>query len=179
MAIFSVLDLNKGSYQVDLGDASRYLTSLVVPNGHFQFRELQLGLSTTTKVFIRLISKCFGDLPYVHIYLDDILVATTNEEQHALVIRLIIERAIRYIITINPQKSQLCGRKVHFLGGYISMYQITTDLRPTGYSSRANLINECIKCYSTNTQLVSQFHTSLSSIDCSTHCDISQETYLD
>ena len=38
-------------------------------------------------------SKCFGDLSDVHIYLDDILVATSNEEQHALVIRLIVERA--------------------------------------------------------------------------------------
>ena len=29
---------------------------------HFQFRRLPLGLSTTTKIFTRLPSKCFGDL---------------------------------------------------------------------------------------------------------------------
>ena len=73
-------------------------------------------------------SKCFGDLPDVHIYLDDILVATCNEEQHALVIRLIVERAIEYNITLNPEKSQLCERRVHFLGIYISMNQIAADL---------------------------------------------------
>ena len=60
-------------------------------------------------------SKYFGDLPDVHIYLDDILVATSNEEKHALVIRLIVERAIEHNITLNPEKSQLCERKVHFL----------------------------------------------------------------
>ena len=70
----------------------------------------------------------FEDLPDVHIYLDDILVAPTNEEQHALVIRLIVERAIRYNITLNPEKSQFCERKVHFLGRYISINQITADL---------------------------------------------------
>ena len=90
---------------------SRPLTSFVVPQGHYQFKRLHLGLSTATKIFSRLMSKFFGGIEDVFIYLDDILIASRSNEEHSKTVETVLLRALDAKITLNLDKSQLASQK--------------------------------------------------------------------
>ena len=103
--LFSVLDLKKGYYQIPLLETARPLTSFVIPQGQYQFKRLPLGLATATKIFSRLMLKHFGDIHDVHIYLDDIIIASRSLEDHVETLELVFQRARFANLTLNLDKS--------------------------------------------------------------------------
>jgi len=83
--VFSRLDLVKGYFQVPVDKASRAKTAVVTPFGTFQFNFMPFGLKNAGATFQRLMDSIFGDLDFVFVYLDDILISSENEEDHSRV----------------------------------------------------------------------------------------------
>ena len=48
----------------------------------------------------------FGDLDFVFIYLDDILISAENEEEHSRHLRKVFKRLSKAGLAINPAKSE-------------------------------------------------------------------------
>ena len=60
----------------------------------------------------------FRDLPFVYIYLDDILVASNSPDEHRKHLRQLFERLVDYGLVVNPKKcvlgkSRLSATTVH------------------------------------------------------------------
>ena len=62
--------------------ASRAKTAVVTPFGTFQFNFMPFGLKNAGSTFQRLMDQIFGDLDFVFVYLDDILISSGTEEEH-------------------------------------------------------------------------------------------------
>ena len=57
-------------------------TAIVTPFGLFEFLSMPFGLKNAAQTFQRLMYRIFKGLPYVFIYLDDILVASRGRGLH-------------------------------------------------------------------------------------------------
>ena len=69
--VFSKLDLVKGYHQVPMNSED-----IVTPFGLFEFLSMPFGLKNAAQTFQRLMDRIFKGLPFVLIYLDDVLVAS-------------------------------------------------------------------------------------------------------
>ena len=79
---FSTLDLQSAFHHIPLEESSREKTTLATPFGNFQYNYLPFGLRNASAAFMRFITSILGDLDYVFIFLDDILVASKTKEEH-------------------------------------------------------------------------------------------------
>ena len=63
----------------------------------------------------------FRDLPFVYVYLDDILVASSSDEEHCTHLRRLLQRLAEYGLVVNPQKCTLGQASLDLLG-YLVTY---------------------------------------------------------
>ena len=85
--VFSKIDLRKGYHQVPVEEGDIPKTAVITPFGLFEFLRMPFGLRNAGQTFQRLMDELMGDLPYMFIYLDDVLVASLNHQEHNLHLR--------------------------------------------------------------------------------------------
>ena len=78
----STFDANMGYYARLLAKQSRAYTALCLSFGKYQYKRLPMGISTTPDEYQTCMEKIFGDLPFVVVYLDDLLVYSNTESEH-------------------------------------------------------------------------------------------------
>ena len=72
----SSLDMSMGYYSTVLEKSSSKCTAFVVPWGKYRYLRLPMGISTAPDEFQARMQALLGDLPFVRVYLDDVLVLT-------------------------------------------------------------------------------------------------------
>ena len=82
--VFTKIDLVKGYYQVPMAPEDIPKTCVVTPFGAFEWLFMPFGLRNAGNTFQRMMDRLGIDLPFVFIYLDDILVASPDFETHLL-----------------------------------------------------------------------------------------------
>ena len=88
--VFSSLDLQSGYHQIRIAEEDRHKTAFITHKGLFEFKVMPFGLCNAPAAFQRQMNKLFAHLPFVVVYLDDILVFSQNEEEHAAHLRIVL-----------------------------------------------------------------------------------------
>jgi transposase InsO family protein len=118
--IFSKLDLQKGYFQVPVAAADVAKTAVITPFGLFEFLRMPFGLKNAGMTFQRLMDRVLFDIPYVFVYLDDMLVASRSAEEHRRHLREVLRRLQANGLVINASKCVWAQPSVEFLGHNIS-----------------------------------------------------------
>ena len=130
-AIFSVIDLNWGFWNVSLAEESKGYTGFAVPGrGVFTWNVMPFGLKVSPTIFQRAIEMCLREIldeGNVVVYIDDIIIHTADVETHLQLLERVLAALDAGGFFINFEKMKLLQDKVLFLGHIISENRLEPD----------------------------------------------------
>jgi hypothetical protein len=117
--VFSKLDLGKGYLQVPVAAGDIANTSIITPFGLFEFTRMPFGLHNAGMTFQRLMDSISGGLPFAFVYLDDILVASSNEATHKQHMEAVFT-VLQQNGNVNLDQCLFACKSIDFLGHHLS-----------------------------------------------------------
>jgi hypothetical protein len=127
--IFSTLDLRSGYWQLLVDEEDREKTAFICHVGLFEYRRLPFGLCNAPSVFQRTMDKVLSGLigKTCLVYLDDIVIFSKNETEHAEHLQEVLDRLQAAGLTLKASKCSFGLTSVNLLGYQISKDGITMD----------------------------------------------------
>lgn len=125
--VFSKVDMVKGYFQIPVEEADIPKTAIITPIGLFEFTRMTFGLCNAAQTFQRFMNEVLRGLEFCYVYIDDVLIASKDLEEHKIHLRKLFERLRDFGLTINVSKCEFGKSKLSFLG-----YLVTSEgLLPT------------------------------------------------
>ena len=113
----TALDLSMGYYHFRLDDKLCDMSTFMLPFGLFKYRRLPMGLSVSPDIFQERMAKLFADVPYIKVYLDNLLIFSNGTyEDHLAKVKLALDRLKSKNLAVNALKSFWAVEEVDYLG---------------------------------------------------------------
>ena len=124
---FSSLDLQSGYHQIRIAEKDVAKTAFRTHKGLYEFLVLPFGLTNAPAAFQREMKAIFDHLPYVLVYLDDILVYSNSLEEHKAHLKEVLQLLKDKKLYAKLKKCEFFEEKAKFLGHIIGPEEIQTD----------------------------------------------------
>ena len=82
-------------------------TAVITPFGLHKWSKMPIGLLNAGCIFHRVINEVLRDLPFMYVYIDDILVSSWTIEEHEDHLREVFTRLCANNVTVNMEKCML------------------------------------------------------------------------
>lgn len=127
--VFSTIDLTASYWQIPINPKHQKYVGFIYEGETYVFIRLPFGLKTSMASLIRFLNYIFGQeyKDFLHVYVDDIYVFSSNIDSHLDHLRKIFEKFRKEGITLKLRKCQFLKTSVIFLGHVISREGITLD----------------------------------------------------
>ncbi|GFW56380.1 hypothetical protein TNCV_2088891 [Trichonephila clavipes] len=116
---------------IPIAEEDKEKTAITTPFGLYEFNTMSFGLRNAPSTFQRFITEVLYGLDFVFPYLDDVLVASSTEEEHSEHLKMVFERFQQYGLRINVSRSVMVADQVEYLG-----FLITAEFSRPRKSSR-------------------------------------------
>ena len=114
--VFTIVDMDKGYWQVVLHPESRKLTCMAFDIGRYQFKRLPMGSKVASDIFQRMLDSVYIGLPGVTGIADDMVIFLRNEDEHDRNLILFLETTRKNGRVLNKRKLQFKKEEVSFFG---------------------------------------------------------------
>jgi hypothetical protein len=116
------MDLRDGYYNLRISEEDIHKTAFKTRYGLFEFTVLPFGLSNAPASFSALINRVLGDLFDINVisYMDDIVIYSSNEEEHREHLKEIFKRLQEHQLFAKLSKCDFFQEEVTFCGHLIS-----------------------------------------------------------
>ena len=106
-----------------------HLTAVNTPWGLYEWLVMPMGIKNAPAIHQRRVTAALREHigKICHVYLDDIVIWSSNLEEHARNVRTILEALEKAKLYCNPSKTKLFCTEIHFLGHRISTRGIEPD----------------------------------------------------
>ena len=129
--VFTIVDMDKGYWQVVLHPESRKYTCMAFDIGRYQFKRLPMGSKVASDIFQRMLDSVYIDLPGVTGIADDMVIFGRNEEEHDRNLILFLETTRKNGLVLNKRKLQFKKEEVSFFGHRWNSTGISPDPKKT------------------------------------------------
>lgn len=131
--VFSKLDMRQGYHQLLLDPESKKIATFSTPSGNMRPKRLIFGAKASQDLFDEVIYRIFVDIPKCLNQWDDILLGGRNMKEHNKTLEAVLQRAVDFGVTFNPDKCQYGVEEIEFYG-----HKFTKDgLKPDPEKIRA------------------------------------------
>ena len=130
---FTKMDLKAGFHQIPMSDDSIQYTAFRVGVpldgcSHFEWTVMPMGLSTAPASFQRWMEDALQGLESTTlVYLDDVLVFSSEEKQHRSDVRQVVQRFKERKMRVKLEKSEFAKQEIQFLGHVVSDGKLKVD----------------------------------------------------
>ncbi|KAD2393596.1 hypothetical protein E3N88_40573 [Mikania micrantha] len=126
---FSKIDLRSGYHQLKVREQDIPMTTFRTRYGHYEFLVMSFGLTNAPAAFMDLMNRVCRPMldRSVIVFIDDILIYSKNEGDHACHIREVLEMLRREKLYAKFSKCAFWLREVQFLGHVISPEGVMVD----------------------------------------------------
>ena len=129
--VFTIVDMDKGYWQVVLHPEFRKLTCMAFDIGRYQFKRLPMGSKVASDIFQRMLDSVYIGLPGVTGIADDMVIFGRNEEEHDRNLILFLETTRKNGLILNKRKLQFKKEEVSFFGHRWNSTGISPDPKKT------------------------------------------------
>jgi hypothetical protein len=120
--VFSKIDLRSGYHQIKIRPCDIPKTAFSTRYGLYEYLVMSFGLTNAPDYFMYLMNSAFMTELYkfVVVFIDDILIYSKNEEEHAEHLRVVLQRLRDHKLYAKFSKCEFWLDSVKFLGHTIS-----------------------------------------------------------
>jgi hypothetical protein len=127
--VFSKIDLCMGYHQLKVRELDIPKTAFTTRYGLFEYTVMSFGLTNAPTYFMNLMNKVFMKFldKFVVVFIDDILVYSKTEEEHAEHLRLVLGTLCEHQLYTKFSKCEFWLKEVGFLGHVLSAGGVSID----------------------------------------------------
>ena len=127
--IFSKLDLQSGYWQMPVNPKDKEKTAFCPGPGMglYEFTRMPFGLTNAPSSFQRMIDKLFPSVPFVHGYIDDILISSKTVDEHVSHLQEVLQQLQQAGLTLRGHKCHIGLSQVTYLGHVFSAQGTSPD----------------------------------------------------
>ena len=114
--IFTIVDMDKGYWQVQLHPDSRKYTCMALDIGCVQWKCLPMGTVVASDIFQKKLDSVYIGLPGVTGIADDMIIFGKSELEHDRNLLQFLETTRKNGLVLNKLKLQFKKQEVHFFG---------------------------------------------------------------
>lgn len=127
----SSLDIKSAFWTVKLSEASKEYTAFTIPGrrGLMQWKRLPFGLTNSPATWQRIVDQILGaELePHVFVYLDDIIVISSDFQSHLEILAQVFDRLLAAGLVVSKDKCQFCRPQLKYLGYVVDKHGLRPD----------------------------------------------------
>ena len=117
----TAIDLLMGYYHIPLDKASQKLCSTILPWGKYQYKRLPMGMANAPDIFQQVMNDILGDLDFVLIYIDDILITSNGTyEDHMQKLDIVLTRLEEKGFKCRVNKCYFAEAELEYLGYWLT-----------------------------------------------------------
>ena len=126
---FSKIDLEAAFHRMSIRQQDRWKTAFRTRYGHFEYKVMPFGLTNAPATFQAYINQVLHELVDVCcvVYLDDILIFSKTEEEHAEHIEAVLRKLRAGALYASPKKCAFFVKEVEYLGFLIGENGVRMD----------------------------------------------------
>ncbi|WMV41691.1 hypothetical protein MTR67_035076 [Solanum verrucosum] len=130
-SVFSRIDLRSGYHQLKIRPEDVPKTTFRTRYGHYEFLVMSFGLTNASATFMSLMNRVFKPFldSFVIVFIDDILVYSKSEEEHADHLRIVLGVLGKQRLYAKFSKCEFWLTSIAFLGNVVSKEGVMVDLQ--------------------------------------------------
>ena len=127
--VFSKIDLKDAYYRIRIRPGDEWKTAFRTRYGQYEYLVMPFGLTNAPAAFQAYINQALRGLvdDFCIVYLDDILIFSRTEEEHAEHLQLVCQRLREAELYAKPSKCQFYQKEMEFLGFIINERGVQID----------------------------------------------------
>jgi hypothetical protein len=128
--VFSKIDLRSSYHQINIRTSDIPETTFSTRYGLYEYPMMSFGLTNVTTYFMFLMNLVFMIelVKFVVVFIDDILVYSRNEEDHANHLHIVLQCLRDHHLYVKFSKCDFWLKEIKFLGHTVSQEGIAVDL---------------------------------------------------